>query len=359
MLTATIIASLVPAATAAVVISLIPAKILSKMGKALSLMATGLLLTLALTHLLPEAIESGSDIHTIGLTIWGTIIVLIGLEMFFNSNHHAASCPVCAAQNQAHAHRQMQNGNMPITLIRGISHLVPSNNNSDNAATTPSEQANLSVSAPLNLSDNGGFGVSHDEHSHESEHHHSGIGALHHWGHSHEFSLRTSDIEAATKHAEKSSGSMKTALSSGGAPILAGTLFHAICDGVVIASSFMININVGVAMTAAIIAHELPQQLSNYVLMLTLGMNRIQGFIVNLVSMLGALIGALTFYNILDKAESLLPFALAVAGGSFIYVALSDILPRLNRPNSKTIMLLNFGYLVGGAVLAIILSSHH
>ena len=53
MLTATIIASLVPAATAAVVISLIPAKILSKMGKALSLMATGLLLTLALTHLLP------------------------------------------------------------------------------------------------------------------------------------------------------------------------------------------------------------------------------------------------------------------------------------------------------------------
>ena len=97
---ATIIATMVPAVCAAVVITLIPPFLLSKMGKALSLMATGLLLTLALTHLLPEALESGADLHLIGLVVWGTIMVLVGLEMFFNSNHQRSTCPVCAAELQ-------------------------------------------------------------------------------------------------------------------------------------------------------------------------------------------------------------------------------------------------------------------
>ena len=86
-------------------------------GASISLVATGLLLTLALTHLLPDAIEQSSDIHDIGLTIWGTIMVLIALELFFNSHHHADTCPVCRASKAAKSRDAAQKAAAPITKI--------------------------------------------------------------------------------------------------------------------------------------------------------------------------------------------------------------------------------------------------
>ena len=340
MLSAIVIATMVPAVCAAVVISLIPPTILSRMGKALSLIATGLLLTLALTHLLPEAIEGGKDIHDIGLTVWITIMLLVALEMFFNSNHHSKTCPVCTTTHHS--------SSCPVCL-GNISALRPMGMNS--------HELGSHILSPAH--------VCHDEncscgaHEYETDNR----STLHHIGHSHLFSLKASDIKKATtlaKHNESlGKGSIKEGLAKGGAPILAGSLFHSLCDGIVIASTFIVDFNVGLAVTAAIIAHEMPQQISNYVLMLNFGMSRIQGYIVNLVALLGSMTGGILFYNILDKAHTLLPFALAVSGGSFIYVALSDILPRINKPDNKLRMVVSFGYLLLGATIAMLLSHHH
>lgn len=385
MLGSIVVAALFPAAAAALVISLIPPRILGITGKALSLVATGLLLTLSLTHLLPEAIEEGSDIHDIGLTILITIMVLVAIEMFFNSNHHSQTCPVCAANEQ--------------TKTYAKEHNFHPNDKIDTNAKDKSVANSMitSIVKPLNaandtLSKSAAFDAAHKasctdpncschhEHYHDHQHapasvcscgqvhtidpeHPDKRSTLHHLGHSHGFDLRGRDFVDATRRADENAalgkGSIKEGLSNGGAPILAGSLFHSICDGIVLASSFMVDFNVGVAVTAAIIAHEMPQQLSNYVLMLNFGMSRKQGFIVNLTAMLGSLIGAIVFYNILDKAENILPFALAVAGGSFIYVALSDILPRINRPDNKRMMVISYSYLVIGAAIAMILSHHH
>lgn len=334
MLSAIVIATMVPALCAALVISLIPPTILSRMGKALSLIATGLLLTLALTHLLPEAIEGGKDIHDIGLTIWITIMVLIALEMFFNSNHHSTTCPVCTTTH----HSSSCHICLGTNKLGNITNIRPLNLNS--------QDLNNSLLYPhhrTNDTDN--------------------RSTLHHIGHSHLFSLKASDIKNATLRAKENEAlgtkSIKESLSKGGGPILAGSLFHSLCDGIVIASSFMVDFNVGMAVTAAIIAHELPQQVSNYVLMLNFGMTRIQGYIVNLVALFGSLTGGIIFYNILDKAQAILPFALAVSGGSFIYVALSDILPRINKPDNKIGMVISFSYLLLGAAIAMLLSHHH
>ena len=385
MLGSIVVAALFPAAAAALVISLIPPRILGITGKALSLVATGLLLTLSLTHLLPEAIEEGSDIHDIGLTILITILVLVAIEMFFNSNHHSQTCPVCAANEQ--------------TKTYAKEHNFHPNDKVDTNAKDKSVANSMitSIVKPLNaandtLSKSAAFDAAHKasctdpncschhEHYHDHQHapasvcscgqvhtidpeHPDKRSTLHHLGHSHGFDLRGRDFVDATRRADENAalgkGSIKEGLSNGGAPILAGSLFHSICDGIVLASSFMVDFNVGVAVTAAIIAHEMPQQLSNYVLMLNFGMSRKQGFIVNLTAMLGSLIGAIVFYNILDKAENILPFALAVAGGSFIYVALSDILPRINRPDNKRMMVISYSYLVIGAAIAMMLSHHH
>ena len=387
MLGSIVVAALFPAAAAALVISLIPPRILGITGKALSLVATGLLLTLSLTHLLPEAIEEGSDIHDIGLTILVTILVLVAIEMFFNSNHHSQTCPVCAANEQ--------------TKTYAKEHNFHPNDKADTNAKDKSQANSMitSIVKPLNaandtLSKSAAFDAAHKascsdpncschhEHEHDHDHQHAPASVcscgqvhtidpehpdkrstLHHLGHSHGFDLRGRDFVDATRRADENAalgkGSIKEGLSNGGAPILAGSLFHSICDGIVLASSFMVDFNVGVAVTAAIIAHEMPQQLSNYLLMLNFGMSRKQGFIVNLTAMLGSLIGAIVFYNILDKAENILPFALAVAGGSFIYVALSDILPRINRPDNKRMMAISYSYLVIGAAIAMMLSHHH
>ena len=385
MLGSIVVAALFPAAAAALVISLIPPRILGITGKALSLVATGLLLTLSLTHLLPEAIEEGSDIHDIGLTILVTILVLVAIEMFFNSNHHSQTCPVCAANEQTKTYAKEHN-------------FHPNDKADTNAKDkSPSNSMITSIVKPLNaandtLSKSAAFDAAHKasctdpncscHHEHDHDHQHAPASVcscgqvhtidpehpdkrstLHHLGHSHGFDLRGRDFVDATRRADENAalgkGSIKEGLSNGGAPILAGSLFHSICDGIVLASSFMVDFNVGVAVTAAIIAHEMPQQLSNYVLMLNFGMSRKQGFIVNLTAMLGSLIGAIVFYNILDKAENILPFALAVAGGSFIYVALSDILPRINRPDNKRMMAISYSYLVIGAAIAMMLSHHH
>lgn len=385
MLGSIVVAALFPAAAAALVISLIPPRILGITGKALSLVATGLLLTLSLTHLLPEAIEEGSDIHDIGLTILITIMVLVAIEMFFNSNHHSQTCPVCAANEQTKTYAKEHNFH-PNDKVDTNAKDKSVANSMITSIVKPLNAANdtLSKSAAFDAAHKASCSdpncSCHHEHDHDHQHapasvcscgqvhtidpeHPDKRSTLHHLGHSHGFDLRGRDFVDATRRADENAalgkGSIKEGLSNGGAPILAGSLFHSICDGIVLASSFMVDFNVGVAVTAAIIAHEMPQQLSNYVLMLNFGMSRKQGFIVNPTAMLGSLIGAIVFYNILDKAENILPFALAVAGGSFIYVALSDILPRINRPDNKRMMVISYSYLVIGAAIAMMLSHHH
>ena len=341
MLLTIMLATLVPASASFLVILLIRPQILSRMGQALSLVATGLLLTLALTHLLPEAIEHSADIHDIGLTIWATIMVLIALEMFFNSSHHADSCPVCVASKAVKHRAAAQKAAAPITKITRLS-VAPS-------ATTELVSAFEHYRHGDSLEPSAAVPTAPKPLDTRS--------TLHHLGHSHHFNLKSEDIARATERSLQG-GSFAAGITNGGAPILAGSLFHALCDGIVIASSFMIDPNVGVAVMAAIIAHEMPQQLSNYVLMLNFGMSRVQGFIVNVVAGLGSLSGGLVFYNILDRAAHILPYALGVAGGSFLYVALSDILPRVNKTDRKPIMLRRFAYLALGAVIAMILSHH-
>ena len=372
MLLSIVLATLVPASASFLVIVLIKAQILSRMGQALSLVATGLLLTLALTHLLPEAIEHSSDIHDIGLTIWGTIMVLIALEMLFNSHHHADTCPVCRASKAAKSRAAAQKAAAPITKITRSLTLsgpvtAPSSSLKVEAANDATNDVMIESKVETAVEPTIELVATFEEYRrggsarapHTADHGPllDTRSTLHHMGHSHHFNLKSDDIDRATTRA-KQGGSLLQGLTNGGAPILAGSLFHSLCDGIVIASSFMVDSNIGVAVTTAIVAHELPQQLSNYVLMLNFGMSRGQGFIVNAVAALGSLTGGLVFYHILDRAAHILPFALGIAGGSFLYVALSDILPRVNKTDRKSLMLRRLAYLALGAALAMVLSHH-
>ncbi len=148
------------------------------------------------------------------------------------------------------------------------------------------------------------------------------------------------------------------ALSHGGAALLAGTLLHTFCDGVIIVSAYMADLHVGLAVTLAVIMHEVAHELGDYALMLALGMSPKAAYSVNLTALAGSLGGGVCALAVFTGFEALLPYALAVSSASFIYVALSALLPRLKITENRLKALQHFVLIVLGAVLCLLLTAH-
>ncbi len=148
------------------------------------------------------------------------------------------------------------------------------------------------------------------------------------------------------------------ALANGGLGILTGSALHTFTDGIVIASAFSVNTQLGVGVTLAVLTHEVPHELGDFALMLHCGLKGKQPYVVNLVALLGTLTGGILGYALLNKLDNLVPYALALSGTSFIYVALSDLLPRLKQTDSTALIAKRMGLIVLGAALALILIGH-
>jgi zinc and cadmium transporter len=138
----------------------------------------------------------------------------------------------------------------------------------------------------------------------------------------------------------------------GGLPILVGDAFHNFADGVVIASAFLVDTNLGVISTLAVMAHEIPHEVGDFMILLNAGFTRQRAFVFNLISGLSAVLGGVIGYFVLETMESLLPYALAVAAASFIYIALSDLLPEMMRRSSLSKSLPEVGLVLLGVLIA-------
>ena len=146
----------------------------------------------------------------------------------------------------------------------------------------------------------------------------------------------------------------------GGVPILIGDAFHNFADGVVIAGAFLVDFQLGVVSTLAVMAHEIPHEVGDFMILLNAGFTRRRAFLFNLLSGLSAVVGGLVGYFVLETMTSLLPFALAIAGASFIYIALSDLLPEMMRRSSLAKTLPEVGLvLVGVAIAALATGAFH
>jgi zinc and cadmium transporter len=117
--------------------------------------------------------------------------------------------------------------------------------------------------------------------------------------------------------------------------ILLGDAFHNFVDGLLIAAAFLADPMLGVTTTLAAVAHEIPQELSDFVLLLNAGWSRRQAFMANSASSLTSVLGGLLGYFALDGAEQFLPYVLTIAAASFIYIAVADLLPLLHRQRSS------------------------
>jgi zinc and cadmium transporter len=113
--------------------------------------------------------------------------------------------------------------------------------------------------------------------------------------------------------------------------ILIGDTFHNFCDGVVIAAAFLADFNLGVVTALAIIAHEVPQEVGDFLVLLHSGFSKRQALLFNMGSSLGSVIGGLVGYWALATVKQWVPYALALAAASMIYVAVADLIPGLQR----------------------------
>jgi zinc and cadmium transporter len=229
--------------------------LLSRVVKELVSVSAGLLLGTAILQLLPEALETGADLHRLSWTL------LAGLVGFFMLEK--------------------------LAILR---------------------------------------------HSH----HHEGDGHDHHHGHD--------EHEAGP----------------GGLVILVGDSIHNFVDGVLIAAAFLTDVRLGWLTAVAIAAHEIPQEIGDFIVLLNAGYTRKRAFVYNLLSGLAAVVGGAVGYFALQQSQPLLPYVVVLAAASFIYVALADLVPDLQRSNERGEPLRQFLLLVGGiAVVALLTTRLH
>ncbi|HQU14865.1 MAG: ZIP zinc transporter [Chromatiales bacterium 21-64-14] len=119
--------------------------------------------------------------------------------------------------------------------------------------------------------------------------------------------------------------------SAAGVLILLGDGIHNFLDGILIAAAFMSDFQLGVVTALAVTAHEIPQELGDFAILLHSGFGPRKALIFNLLSSVTTVAGALLAYYSLQDLESWKPYVLAVAASSFIYIAVADLIPGLHR----------------------------
>ena len=233
-------------------------------------LAAGALLATAFMHLLPEAFESGADIHGLFLTL------LLGVLMFFLLDkaelwHHGHEHHHPPSQEEAHGH------------------------------------------------DHG--------HAHEHAHHH---------GHAHEHG-----------HGHGHGG--------GSWSVLLGDSVHAFGDGILVAAAYMANLHLGIAASVAVLAHEVPHHIGDLVVLRQ--QPRSRGALFKLMLAGGTtVVGGLVGYGLVDMQPHVLPYLLTIASGSYIYVALADLIPQLQKRLSSAATASQVTWLLAGVALVTLVS---
>lgn len=113
--------------------------------------------------------------------------------------------------------------------------------------------------------------------------------------------------------------------------ILVGDTFHNFVDGVLIAAAFLQSTELGIVTALAIIAHEIPQEVGDFLILLHSGYSKARAFVFNLLSSLATLLGAMLAYFALSELTELIPYLLGLAAASMIYVAVADLIPGLHK----------------------------
>ncbi len=128
---------------------------------------------------------------------------------------------------------------------------------------------------------------------------------------------------------------------------LVGDFFHNFLDGIIIASSFIINFNLGITTTLAIIIHEIPQEIGDFGVLVYGGFKKSTALYLNFATALTAIFGGLIGYFLFSNLQIIITLIPAIAAGGFIYIAASDLIPELKKDKTYFSILHFIVFLIG------------
>ena len=135
--------------------------------------------------------------------------------------------------------------------------------------------------------------------------------------------------------------------------IVGGTM-HNLVDGMIVAASYAVSVEAGVVTTAAILLHQIPQEIGDFGILVHGGLEPARALVYNLISGGGAIVGAAVAILVGSVASDFAPIIVAVTAGSFIYIAASDLIPELRRSPGHRASLQQLLLMVAGVGLMLI-----
>ncbi len=114
-------------------------------------------------------------------------------------------------------------------------------------------------------------------------------------------------------------------------PVLVGDTIHNFVDGAVIAAAVLTSVPLGISTAFAVAAHEIPQEVGDFAILLHAGYSRGRALLLNVLSATASAAGAVAAFFALESVPLLLPYFLVLAAASFLYVAMADLIPGLHR----------------------------
>jgi zinc and cadmium transporter len=137
--------------------------------------------------------------------------------------------------------------------------------------------------------------------------------------------------------------------------VLLGDSVHAFGDGILVAAAYMANLHLGIAASVAVLAHEVPHHIGDLVVLRQ--QPRSRGALFKLMLAGGTtVVGGLVGYGLVDMQPHVLPYLLTIASGSYIYVALADLIPQLQKRLSSAATASQVTWLLAGVALVTLVS---
>ncbi len=167
------------------------------------------------------------------------------------------------------------------------------------------------------------------------------------WRHCHSGSCEAhGDDHLDHDHGHKSAGTL----------IIIGDGIHNFVDGVLIAAAFLTDVKLGIVTSLAVAAHEIPQEVGDFAILLQSGYSKSKALFYNVLASFTTVIGGVLAYYSLEDLHEVLPFFLALASSSFIYIAVADLIPSLHKKTDMKTSLHQIVLIVAGVL---VISSLH
>ena len=142
---------------------------------------------------------------------------------------------------------------------------------------------------------------------------------------------------------------------SAGALIILGDSIHNFVDGVLIAAAFLTDVQLGIVTSLAVAAHEIPQEVGDFAILLDSGYSRGKALFYNILASLTTVLGGVLAYFSLEDLHDSLPYFLALAASSFIYIAVADLIPSLHKKTDMKTSLQQIALIAAGVFLICLL----